>query len=548
LIVKNLLLRRVIGLPLAVFLLGAPSPAQSLPSPDYREATVVVYNSDVPASRRLAETYAKARRLPAANLVGLPLSSAETITRAEYLRTLADPLRNVFTEKGWWTMGSGPEGAQVTAATRRVLAVMSGVPLRISEDAPAPPPGSPPAPPPPTPAGGQQTDASSVDSELTLLGVPGATAAGVINNPYFRKDEAFATGAPPAMMLVGRIDGPSFPVCERIIADAVAVEKSGLWGRVYLDLAMKGAGYEEGDQWLLEAGRTFGTGGWPVIIDAHPQTLPPNYPMTDAAVYLGWYIRSPDGPFLNPAFRFRRGAVATHIHSFSATSIRGQSNEWCGPLLTKGAAAVLGNTWEPFLGLTTHLNVFSARLLKGYTLAEAAWMATPALSWMNVVLGDPLYRPFANRQASPPVRENEEFQAYSDLVRRHGGSGDHEPLLRAVESAASRRNSGVLWEGLGVLVQTYVPDDLKRAAIAFEKAAKAYPRVPDKIRCYLQVPDMQRRNNQLEGAVVDLKRIISEYPKEPETEAARGWLNTLQPPAAPPPDPPPASGRGRRKP
>jgi uncharacterized protein (TIGR03790 family) len=528
--------------------LGTPSPAQTLPSPDYREATVVVFNAGVPASRRLAETYAKARRIPAANLVGLPLSSNETITRAEFTRTLADPLRKVFTDKGWWTMGSGPDGPQATANTRRVLAVMSGVPLRISEDVAAAPPGSPAAPPSPTPTGGQQTDAASVDSELTLLGAPGVAAAGVINNPYFRKDEAFATGAPPAVMLVGRVDGPSFPICERMIADAVAVEKSGLWGRVYLDLAMKGAGYEEGDKWLLEAGRTFGTSGWPVMIDAHPQTLPTNYPMTDAAVYLGWYIRSPDGPFLNPAFRFRRGAVATHIHSFSATSIRGQTNEWCGPLLAKGAAAALGNTWEPFLGLTTHLNLFSERLLKGYTLAEAAWMSTPALSWMNVVLGDPLYRPFANRNTTPPVRENQEFQSYQALLSRHGQSDDHEALLRAVEAAASRRNSGVLWEGLGVLVQTYASSDLKRAAVAFEKAAKAYPRVPDKIRCYLQVPDMQRRSNQLEGAIVDLKRIISEYPKEPEAEAARMWLNTLQPPPAPPPNPPPASGRSRRKP
>ena len=542
---KILLFRRLCWLPLAAVLLDEPSLAQTLPSPDYREATVVVFNTGVPASRRLAETYAKARRIPAANLVGLPLSPGETISRDEFTRTLAEPLRKVFTDKGWWTMGSGPDGPQATASTRRVLAVMSGVPLRIAEDPPAAPSGTPAPAPSPTPSGGQQTTAASVDSELTLLGAPGVTAAGVINNPYFRKDEAFATGAPPAVMLVGRVDGPSFPVCERMIADAVAVEKSGLWGRVYLDLAMKGAGYEEGDKWLLEAGRTFGTGGWPVIIDAHPQTLPTNYPMTDAAVYLGWYIRSPDGPFLNSAFRFRRGAVATHIHSFSATSVRGQTNEWCGPLLTKGAAAVLGNTWEPFLGLTTHLNLFSERLLKGYTLAEAAWMATPALSWMNVVLGDPLYRPFANRKPTPGVRENEEFQAYEALVRQHGGSDDHEALLRAVETAASRRNSGVLWEGLGVLVQTYVPSDLKRAAVAFEKAAGAYPRVPDKIRCYLQVPDMQRRSNQTEGAIVDLKRIISEYPKEPETEAARQWLNTLRPP---PPNPPPASGRGRGKP
>jgi uncharacterized protein (TIGR03790 family) len=532
-------------LSLTAVVVSLPAPGQDLPSPDYRESTVVVFNESLPASRKLAETYAKARRIPAGNLVGLPVSMQETITRAEFTRTLADPLRKRFTENGWWTMSSGPEGDQVTASTRRVIAVMAGVPLRIAEDPAGAAPGNATADPPPTPAGGQQTTAASVDSELTLLGVPGAAVASVVPNPYFRKNEAFATGAPPSLMLVGRVDGPTFPICERMIADAAAVEKTGLWGRVYLDLAMKGPGYEEGDAWLVAAGRAFGTQGWPVLIDAHPQTLPTNFPMTDAAVYLGWYIRSPDGPFLNPAFRFRRGAVATHLHSFSATSIRGQSNEWCGPLLTKGAAAVLGNTWEPFLGLTTHLNIFSERLLDGYTLAEAAWMATPGLSWMNVVLGDPLYRPFANRKTTPPIRESSDFQAYHAVLAQHGKAEDKEALLRAVEAAALRRTSGVIWEALGVLVQTYKPGDMKRAAQAFEKAAKAYPGVPDKIRCYLQVPDMQRRSNQTEGAIMDLKRIISEFPNAPETEAARVWLNLLQPSPPSPPDGSP--GRGRRR-
>jgi uncharacterized protein (TIGR03790 family) len=524
--------------------LGPVARGQELPSPDYREATVVVFNNALPASRQLAETYAKARRIPAGNLVGLKMSTDETISRAEYTSTLADPLRKVFTEKTWWVMASGTGGPEATSSSRRVIALMSGVPLRIREEPAAGTTFNPATPVSPTPSRGQQTDAASVDSELTLLGLPGVTTASVVNNPYFRKDEAFVTGAPAALMLVGRIDGPTFPVCERMIADATIVEKTGLWGRVYLDLALKGPGYEEGDAWLVAAGRAFGTRGWPVLIDAHPQTLPTNFPMNDAAVYLGWYTRSPDGPFLNGAFQFRRGAVATHLHSFSAAAIRGKSTEWCGPLLAKGAAAVLGNTWEPFLGLTTHLNLFSERLLKGYTLAEAAWMATPGLSWMNVVLGDPLYRPFAHRKSSPAVKGSEDFQIYQALVAQHGTEEDKEKLLRAVEAAALRRQGGVLWEALGVLVQTYAPGDMKRAAAAFEKAAKAYPKVPDKIRCYLQVPDMQRRANQTEGAILDLNRIISEFPEAPETEAARSWLSTLQP--SPPTPPSPPSGRRRR--
>ena len=538
-----------------LFLIAAATPGRvrgqspAAPAPettDYREATVVVYNQSIPASRKLAETYAKARRIPAANLVGLALSKDETISRTEFTTTLAEPLRAVFSDRGWWTMGQGPDGPQAVNPTRRILAIMSGVPLRISEvpdpKAAVDPATGKPAP----PAAGMQNNAS-VDSELTLLGAPAAKIEGALNNPYYNKDEGVLAGAPPPLLLVGRIDGPSFPVCERMIADAIIVEKTGLWGRVYLDLAMKGPGYEDGDKWLLEAGRTFGTGGWPVILDAHPQTLPTNYPMTEAAVYLGWYIRSPDGPFLNPAFRFRRGAVAAHLHSFSATSLKPQSGDWSGALLSKGAAASLGNTWEPYLSFTTHLNIFSERLVKGYALVEAAWMATPAVSWMNVVLGDPLYRPFANRKTTPIVRDSEEFQLYQSIVSQNSRSDSHDALLRAMENAASRRNSGVLWEGYGVLLQTYVPDDLKRAAAAFEKAAKAYPNEADKIRCYLQVPDMQRRANQLDGAIADLKRIISEFPKAPESEAARVWLNILQPPPPPPPNPPPASGSGRRK-
>ena len=55
---------------------------------------------------------------------------------------------------------------------------------------------------------------------------------------------------------------------------------------------------------------------------------------------------------------------------------------------------MLGNVWEPYLSVTQHFDVYVARLLQGYTFIEAAYMASPALSWMNTAVGDPLYRPF----------------------------------------------------------------------------------------------------------------------------------------------------------
>ncbi len=115
--------------------------------------------------------------------------------------------------------------------------------------------------------------------------------------------------------------------------------------------------------------------------------------MTEAALYFGWYAENVTGPFARPDFRFQPGAVACHLHSFSAWSVRDPVGHWVGPLLDHGAAATVGNVYEPFLSLTVHFDVLAARLVDGFTLAESAYAATPGVSWMNTVVGDPIYRP-----------------------------------------------------------------------------------------------------------------------------------------------------------
>ena len=44
--------------------------------------------------------------------------------------------------------------------------------------------------------------------------------------------------------------------------------------------------------------------------------------MAHAAYYLGWYSGSVEGPISRADFQFLPGAVAVHIHSFSAGSLR----------------------------------------------------------------------------------------------------------------------------------------------------------------------------------------------------------------------------------
>ena len=49
--------------------------------------------------------------------------------------------------------------------------------------------------------------------------------------------------------------------------------------------------------------------------------------MTDCALYYGWYAEKIAGPFVQSDFKFARGALAVHIHSFSASTLRDRAGE-----------------------------------------------------------------------------------------------------------------------------------------------------------------------------------------------------------------------------
>jgi hypothetical protein len=87
---------------------------------------------------------------------------------------------------------------------------------------------------------------------------------------------------------------------------------------------------------------------------------------------------------------------------------------WVGPLIRRGAAATLGNVYEPFLQLTPMLDLFYDRLVNGLTFAESAYAALREVSWMTTIVGDPLYRPFSLDQ----IFGNSSWQAILELFER----------------------------------------------------------------------------------------------------------------------------------
>lgn len=357
-------------------------------SPEAR-ATVVIFNSNDPDSGPLAEYYAKRREIPVSQVIALACPATEEISRADYERTIAGPLRKIFTSRGWWTMGAGKE---VVAATKiRFVALMRGMPLKILSD-PALPPGQPVSGLPEFIASRNE---ASVDSEMACLGEE--KYPGIVANPYFRRfTPILENPVDPGMLLVARLDASTPLIVRAMIDDAILAERDGLRGVAYVDARGITEGeYAGGDEWMRKLAASMRGAGLPVVFDNLPGTFPCDYPITDAAVYYGWYADNLDGPFADPGFRFVPGAVAVHIHSFSASTLRSTTSNWCGPLLARGAAVTLGNVYEPYLGLTAHLDIFQDRLMAGFTFAESAYTSQQALSWMGVVVGDPLYRPYA---------------------------------------------------------------------------------------------------------------------------------------------------------
>ena len=411
-------------------------------------ATIVIYNSNDPTSLELALYYAIRRNIPIARVLGLDCPTTEEISREDFNTKIATPLRKQFLAARWWDATSNSDSqSEITKTRIRFVAIIRGIPLKITHDRLI------------GPARHLQGMApvvlarndSSVDSEIAALGLPDFTPAGLILNPYFDRFTPILEDSMPAgLLLPCRLDAPTPETVRRMIDDSLATEKIGLWGWAYIDsrnlTSPSDGGYVDGDNWLRGITRQLRQRGMPVILDKSSETLPPDFPITDAALYYGWYAPEANGPFLDEDFKFRPGAIAVHLHSFSAATLRSISANWCGPLLELGAAATLGNVYEPYLVFTSHLSIFQDRLMNGFTLAEAGYMSQRSLSWAGVIIGDPLYRPFAawdhffdHSTAISPWREFRQITSTKNIL---------DAVLPLHEAARRTRNSMFL-EALG---------------------------------------------------------------------------------------------------
>jgi len=519
---------------LTLFAAAAPAawtqPGPGAPSslPDLAGHTLVVFNKNDSDSASLAETYAKARSIPLDRVVGLPCSTAEEITRAEFESTIRKPLEELFQSRGWMKRQEnffsnpilGLEGTVPVQQAKEnpiwVMVLMRGMPLKISED--------PTILAPENLMSQLRANAAAVDSELALLPIQGLPTYGLIANPFFadKRIRPFSAFFANYLIMVTRLDGPSPGIVRRMIQDAVEVEKTELTGRAFFDLRSiekKDDPYRLGDEWIERAALLFQARGFEVEIDRRPDVAPKYAPWDQIAFYAGWYTGNFQGPFELPTARFRRGAIAYHIHSFSAETVRSETRNWVGPLLSHGATATMGAVYEPYLRFTPDISLFVSALLSGLSFAEAAYQSQLSLSWMVTFVGDPLYRPFPRN-------------FYENLDAAQTADSPDLPWFR-LRKARLLSNTGALSEtktAVGKLVEDFPKNEIileggadiyrdlnekKDATELYEKALDLIgDREPrDRLRLLMKLAELNRRDNNPKEALKLYEKLMLEYPE-----------------------------------
>jgi uncharacterized protein (TIGR03790 family) len=542
---------------------AAEAPSAENPFPDAADQAealpqhlLVVYNQNDPDSRALAAYYAAARNIPVERILAISCPTSEEITRIEYEERIREPIVSYLCQKNLMERRStrmqvGGLVLNLLTATRNdiwAIVLMRGVPLKIAPD--------------PSDVRSMestpelQTNAAAVDSELALLPVFGLPKGGFVPNPFF---DAKATGQSrvgpelaKSMILVTRLDGPRPEDVRRMIDDSLYAEKNRLAGLAVVDsrgLTDVRSGYTQGDIWFRNSRDELVRDGWTVKFDDKNDVIPATDPCNHVALYFGWYAVDAVGPWVTPPDRFVRGAIAYHLHSFSAATVRSETSHWVGPLIAHGAAATMGMVYEPYLVLTPHIDIFTKRLLAGNYFAEAAYASQRGLSWMGTVIGDPLYRPFRQplesmAAVSRPYPTGHDDWLLLQEVQRKLAAGELVAGTDVLKQYLDGPDAGgVAAEGLGDLLEKLQePSAIPAAEQAYQKAMALDTEPVDRIRVGVKLAQHDCNHGRDAQAQTELDLLRDLYPVDAKRFGVAEQLvpTSIPPvyvPAAPPPPP-----------
>ena len=334
---------------------------------------LLVVNDASRLSRDIGQYYASRRGVPPKNICHIRTAETEAIQRAVYDREIAGAIgaclkRNQLIEQVLYIVTTG------------------GVPLKI-------------------PGSGELTgDYAAVDSELTLLYSDlkqgkGHPIAGPLPNPFFSKRDAKFAHPEFPMYLVTRLAAYDLEGVKAIIDRSMHAANQG---KFVLD--MESSEVKEGNTWLRQAANLLPKDR--VIFDESEKVI---YDQTDVIGYAGWGSNDHNRHKRFLGFHWLPGAIAMEFVSTDGRTFQRPPADWnisdwksqklwfagspqslTADYLLEGATAATGHVDEPYLGFTPHPEFLLPAYYSGRNLAESYYLSIRALSWQNIVIGDPL--------------------------------------------------------------------------------------------------------------------------------------------------------------
>jgi uncharacterized protein (TIGR03790 family) len=336
------------------------------------DSVLIIVNQPSALSHKIGEYYAERRRIPAANICRLNASTGEEISRSDFDGQIARPIQDYL------------RGHNLTEKILYIVTT-AGVPLKIRGSL------------------GLTGEAASVDSELTLLysdlhGRAHATPGG-IPNPFFGKTNAPFRHPDFPIYLVTRLAGFDFDDVKGIIDRAQDAHNRG---KFVIDL--KRSDNTQGNRWLLEAARQLPRNR--LVLDLSRTVISHE---SDVIAYASWGSNDPDRQERHLGFHWLPGAIATEYVSTNGRTFARPPDGWnfgawgdpkatfagspqslTADYIHDGATGASGHVYEPYLQFTPRPNLVLPAYYHGRNLAESYYLGIPALSWMNIVVGDPL--------------------------------------------------------------------------------------------------------------------------------------------------------------
>jgi uncharacterized protein (TIGR03790 family) len=337
------------------------------------EQVLVVVNQASSISRSIGDYYVERRHIPLANICRLNVKPDEEISRADFDDKIVRPIAALL------------RGQRLEDQILYIVTT-SGVPLKIQGN-----------------SGSQIAEGASVDSELTLLygdlrGRPHILPSG-IHNPFFNKTDAQFRHPDFPIYLVTRLTGYDFVDVKGSIDRALAARNRG-----WFVIDLKASDSTPGNAWLRDAARALPKDR--LILDETGKVL---YNQRDVIGYASWGSNDPDRKQRHLGFQWLPGAIMTEFVSTNGRTFTRPPDSWnlgswsdsknwfvgspqslTADYVHDGVTGASGHVYEPFLQFTPRPDILLPAYYRGRNLAESYYLAIPALSWMNIVVGDPL--------------------------------------------------------------------------------------------------------------------------------------------------------------